>query len=99
MKTNYVRSLVKIKVVGIGGGDCNAITRTVRAQTSGVEFVAMNTDVQQLAIRKCRCELLLARNLRMVQGSALKIITALRNTILALLRRFGVSIIVTACAF
>jgi cell division protein FtsZ len=30
LKTNYVRSPVRIKVVGIGGGGCNAITRMVR---------------------------------------------------------------------
>ncbi|RJO62465.1 MAG: cell division protein FtsZ [Dehalococcoidia bacterium] len=49
-KTIYVQSGAKIKVVGCGGAGCNAITRMVREQIRGVEFVAMNTDAQALAI-------------------------------------------------
>lgn len=39
---------VKIKVIGVGGGGCNAITRMVHGQIPGVDFIAMNTDVQHL---------------------------------------------------
>ncbi len=49
-KTSYVPSGARIKVVGLGGAGCNAITRMVREQIRGVEFVAMNTDAQALAI-------------------------------------------------
>lgn len=49
-KTSYVPSGAKIKVVGLGGAGCNAITRMVREQIRGVEFIAMNTDAQALAI-------------------------------------------------
>jgi cell division protein FtsZ len=49
-KTSYVPSGAKIKVVGTGGAGCNAITRMVREQIRGVEFIAMNTDAQALAI-------------------------------------------------
>ncbi len=49
-KTSYVPSGARIKVIGLGGGGCNAITRMVREQIRGVEFVAMNTDGQHLAI-------------------------------------------------
>ena len=49
-KTSYVPSGAKIKVVGLGGAGCNAITRMVREQIRGVEFIAMNTDAQHLAI-------------------------------------------------
>jgi cell division protein FtsZ len=49
-KTSYVPSGAKIKVVGLGGGGCNAVTRMVREQIHGVEFIAMNTDAQSLAI-------------------------------------------------
>jgi cell division protein FtsZ len=49
-KISYASSKVKIKVVGCGGGGCNAITRMVRAQIHGVEFIAINTDAQHLAI-------------------------------------------------
>jgi cell division protein FtsZ len=37
-----------IKVVGIGGGGTNAVTRMVEAGLSGVEFIAVNTDAQAL---------------------------------------------------
>ena len=40
--------LAVIKVVGIGGGGTNAVTRMVEAGVSGVEFVAVNTDAQAL---------------------------------------------------
>jgi cell division protein FtsZ len=40
----------RIKVVGLGGSGCNAVTRMVRQQLHGVEFIAMNTDAQQLQI-------------------------------------------------
>lgn len=49
-RTIYVQSGAKIKVIGCGGGGCNAITRMVREQIRGVEFIAMNTDAQALAI-------------------------------------------------
>jgi cell division protein FtsZ len=40
--------LAVIKVVGIGGGGTNAVSRMVEAGVSGVEFVAVNTDAQAL---------------------------------------------------
>jgi cell division protein FtsZ len=49
-KTSYVPSGARIKVIGLGGGGCNAVTRMVREQIRGVEFIAMNTDVQHLAV-------------------------------------------------
>jgi cell division protein FtsZ len=42
----------KLKVVGIGGGGCNAINNMVEAGLQGVEFIAINTDVQSLATNK-----------------------------------------------
>ena len=35
-----------LKVVGIGGGGCNAVNRMIEAGIEGVEFIAANTDVQ-----------------------------------------------------
>ncbi|MDD5039115.1 MAG: cell division protein FtsZ [Dehalococcoidales bacterium] len=49
-KTSYTSSGAKIKVIGIGGGGCNAVTRMVREQIHGVEFIAMNTDAKHLAV-------------------------------------------------
>src|SRR5262245_39371985 len=37
-----------IRVVGVGGGGCNAINRMIEADVKGVEFIAVNTDIQQL---------------------------------------------------
>jgi cell division protein FtsZ len=38
----------KIKVIGVGGGGCNAVNTMIRAGLTGVEFVAANTDKQVL---------------------------------------------------
>ncbi len=38
----------KIKVVGIGGGGCNALDRMIEAGLQGVDFLALNTDFQAL---------------------------------------------------
>jgi len=37
-----------IKVVGVGGGGCNAINRMIESGLKGVEFIAVNTDAQAL---------------------------------------------------
>ncbi len=42
----------KLKVVGIGGGGCNAVNNMVEAGLHGVEFVAVNTDIQSLNTNK-----------------------------------------------
>ena len=43
-------NVVTIKVVGVGGAGNNVVNRMVRAGTQGVEFIAVNTDKQALAI-------------------------------------------------
>jgi len=42
----------RIKVVGIGGGGCNAINTMIESNLEGVEFIAANTDLQALGISK-----------------------------------------------
>jgi len=42
--------LAVIKVVGVGGGGTNAINRMIESGLKGVEFIAINTDAQQLAM-------------------------------------------------
>jgi cell division protein FtsZ len=49
-KTSFVLSPAKIKVIGLGGGGCNATTRMVREGIKGVEFIGMNTDAQALGL-------------------------------------------------
>lgn len=43
-----IETFAKIKVVGVGGSGGAAINRMIQAKVKGVEFIAMNTDVQAL---------------------------------------------------
>jgi len=52
-----------IKVVGIGGGGGNAITRMMMAGLKGVEFIAANTDIQALESNTAPIKLQLGTNL------------------------------------
>jgi len=49
-RASFVANPAKIKVIGLGGGGSNAVTRMVRENIQGVEFIAMNTDAQALAV-------------------------------------------------
>jgi len=62
-KANFTISPAKIKVIGLGGGGCNAITRMVREEIQGVEFIAMNTDAQALAITEAPTRIQLGEKL------------------------------------
>lgn len=46
-------SFATIKVVGVGGGGNNAVNRMISAGLKGVEFIAINTDAQALAVSLC----------------------------------------------
>jgi len=46
--TNPEDRQATLKVVGIGGGGCNAINRMIQERLLGVEFIAVNTDAQDL---------------------------------------------------
>lgn len=48
--TSPANYLANIKVVGVGGGGTNAVNRMVEEGIRGVEFVAINTDAQALAL-------------------------------------------------
>lgn len=45
-----LRRYAAIKVIGMGGGGNNAVNRMISAGLRGVEFIAVNTDVQALAL-------------------------------------------------
>lgn len=51
LKFHLVEDVIgaKIRVVGIGGGGGNAVNRMIEAGIEGVEFIAVNTDVQALS--------------------------------------------------
>ncbi|MBT9149685.1 MAG: Cell division protein FtsZ [Dehalococcoidia bacterium] len=44
----------KIKVIGVGGGGCNAITHMVQKEIRGVDFVAVNSDAQHLSLTETK---------------------------------------------
>jgi cell division protein FtsZ len=52
-----------IKVIGVGGGGSNAVNRMIEAGIQGVEFIAMNTDVQVLDLSSATKKVQLGANL------------------------------------
>jgi cell division protein FtsZ len=58
--------LAVIRVVGVGGGGLNAVDRMIEAGISQVEFVAVNTDIQQL--RGCEAPIKLHIGRELTQG-------------------------------
>lgn len=55
--------LAVIKVVGVGGGGVNAINRMIEAGLKGVEFIAINTDSQQLIMSDAHVKLDIGRKI------------------------------------
>jgi cell division protein FtsZ len=47
-KQMNMSQIAVIKIIGIGGGGCNAVNRMIAANVGNVEFVAINTDAQAL---------------------------------------------------
>jgi cell division protein FtsZ len=62
-KQIYTPTPARIKAIGIGGGGCNAITRMVREEIKGVDFIAMNTDGQALALAEAPTRIQLGEKL------------------------------------
>src|SRR6187401_114302 len=58
--------LAVIKVVGAGGGGTNAVSRMVDAGLRGVEFIAINTDVQ--ALQACEADIKLSIGHELTRG-------------------------------
>ena len=52
----------KIKVIGVGGAGKNAIDHMIENEVHGVEFIAVNTDAQDLKYSKARSRLLIGKN-------------------------------------
>ncbi|MFH1820748.1 MAG: cell division protein FtsZ [Candidatus Nealsonbacteria bacterium] len=63
MKTN-----TKIKVVGVGGGGGNAVSRMARDKIQGVELIAINCDAQDLQKSRAQKTLRIGRNLTLGLG-------------------------------
>jgi cell division protein FtsZ len=61
--------LAKIQVVGVGGAGLNAVNRMIDAGINQVEFVAVNTDMQQLQISDAETKIHIGRELTKGLGS------------------------------
>mgnify|MGYP006202441283 CR=1 FL=1 len=59
-QNNYI---CQIKVVGVGGGGVNAINRMIERNLRGVEFIAINTDIQALMTSDAELKLDVGREL------------------------------------
>ncbi len=62
-------NVVTLKVVGIGGAGGNVVNRMVGAGTSGVEFIAVNTDKQALAMSTADTKIQIGEKLTHGQGA------------------------------
>ena len=58
--------VVNIKVIGCGGGGCNAVNRMINSGVQGVEFVAANTDLQ--VINSSRAEHKIQMGTKLTKG-------------------------------
>lgn len=56
-------NIARIKVIGVGGGGCNAVDRMIEGGVAGVEFWAINTDAQTLAQSKATQRLQIGQKL------------------------------------
>ena len=55
-----------IKVIGVGGGGCNAVNRMIEAGITGVDFIAANTDLQ--ALRQSTAQIRVQLGTRITKG-------------------------------
>lgn len=62
-------SVVNIKVIGVGGGGNNVVNRMVKTGTKGVEFIAINTDKQALAVSSATNKIQIGEKLTNGQGA------------------------------
>ncbi|HEX2937664.1 MAG TPA: cell division protein FtsZ [Ruminiclostridium sp.] len=62
-------SIVQIKVVGVGGGGNNAVNRMIGSDVKGVEFIAINTDKQALALSQATHKIVIGEKLTRGQGA------------------------------
>jgi cell division protein FtsZ len=56
-------------VVGVGGGGCNALNRMIVSGVTGVEFIAVNTDIQQLHMSEAPIKIHIGREQTQGLGS------------------------------
>ncbi len=64
-----LESFAHIKVVGVGGGGCNAVERMITEGLQGVEFIAINTDAQALMLSSASTRVRIGEKLTRGLGS------------------------------
>ena len=62
-------SVVTIKVIGVGGGGNNVVNRMVKSGMKGVDFIAINTDKQALAVSSATHKVQIGEKLTEGQGA------------------------------
>jgi len=62
-------NVVTIKVVGVGGAGNNVVNRMVDSGTKGIEFIAVNTDKQALAVSAANQKIQIGEKLTLGQGA------------------------------
>jgi len=66
---NQPESFASIKVVGVGGGGCNAVDRMIAEGLQGVDFIAVNTDAQALMLSQAETRVRIGDKLTRGLGS------------------------------
>jgi len=67
--SSQLESFAHIKVVGVGGGGCNAVERMIKEGLQGVEFIAINTDAQALMLSSAPTRVRIGEKLTRGMGS------------------------------
>ena len=55
--------IAKIKVIGVGGGGCNAVNRMIESGVGGVDFIVANTDLQVLNASRAETKLQIGKSI------------------------------------
>jgi cell division protein FtsZ len=66
-----IETFARIKVIGVGGGGNNALNHMIAAKINGAEFIAINTDTQDLHHSKADRKIHIGKNLTKGLGSGM----------------------------
>ena len=69
---NLAEQKAKLKVIGVGGGGGNAVNRMITSGMSGVDFIVINTDAQDLEVNPAKHKIQIGKNLTKGLGAGAK---------------------------
>ncbi|HIA91482.1 MAG TPA: cell division protein FtsZ, partial [Candidatus Marinimicrobia bacterium] len=69
---SIVEQKAKLKVIGVGGAGGNAVNRMIQAGMQGVDFIAVNTDAQDLENNAAKHKIQIGKNLTKGLGAGAK---------------------------